>query len=138
MATNKSKQKNNYGYSTPPPTQATINLQKMVDKPVDYATPIRNQYSRAEQVFNRSFKNPLGAHTTADVRDKSIRANQLSQLQNLGMDLSEAAQMSSQNQFGRQATVAGLTSPVHYIKSQSQPFTGGDVASMAVNGVMGL
>ncbi len=138
MATSKSKQKNSYGFSTPPPTQATTNLQAMVDKPTDYATPIRNAYSRAEQQYDNSYKNPLGAYTTADVRDKSIREHGQEMQQNMGLDLSNAAQQSGQNQFSRQATVAGLTSPVHELQSSSQPFTGGDLLGIGVNGAMGL
>lgn len=138
MGTKKSKQENKYAWSTPPATQATTNLQAMVDKPVDYATPIRNQYARAEQQYANSYKNPLGAHTTADVRDKSIRANKQALQQSMGMDLSNAAQQSSQNQFQRQATVAGLTSPVHYLASSSQPFTGGDVLGIGANTALGF
>jgi len=137
MVTNKSKQKNTYGFSTPPPTQATTNLQKMVDTPVDYATPIRNAYARADQQYKRSFKNPLGAHTTADVRDKAIRAQGQEMQQRMGMDLSDAAQQTSQNKFARQATVAGLTAPVHELRQMSQPWTGGDTAGLIASVVTG-
>lgn len=137
MATNKSAQKNQYAWSTPPPTQATTNLQAMVDKPVDYATPIRNSYARAEQQYANSYKNPLGAHTTADVRDKSIRANKQAMQQSMGMDLSNAAQQTSQNQFGRQATVAGLTSPINQLIKTSQPWSGGDTVGLIASAAGG-
>ena len=137
MATNKAKQKNQYGWDTPPPTAATTALQGMVDKGPDYSTPIRNAYAREEQKYNQSFKNPLGAYTTADVRDKSIREHGQMQQQNLGIDLSNAAQQEQQAKFGRQAVVAGLTSPVHYLASSSQPWTGGDTAGLIANTVGG-
>ena len=100
-----------HGYYTPPPTQATTNLQSMVDTPTDYSTPIRNAYGRAEQQTNRSYNNPLGAYTTQDVRDKSVREMKQTMGQNLGLDLSNAAQQSASDKFTRQSTVAGLTQP---------------------------
>jgi len=137
VATNKSAQKNQYAWSTPPPTQATTNLQNMVNQGGDYATPIRNAYARAEKSYNNSFKNPLGAYTTADVRDKSIRAHTQGMQQNMGMDLANAAQQNEQARFGRQATVAGLTSPISQLIKTSQPWSGGDTAGLIANGAMG-
>ncbi len=138
MATNKAKQKNQYGFSTPPPTEATTNLQNMVNNPVDYATPIRNAYGRAEKQYESTYKNPLGAYTTADVRDKSIREHGQEMNQQEGLDLSNAAQQTSQNQFNRQATVAGFTSPIHELQSTSQPFTGGDAANIGIQAALGF
>jgi hypothetical protein len=112
----------------------------MVDKGADYATPIRNQYARAEQNLTRSYQNPLGAYTTNDVRDKSLRSQRQDLSQNLGMDLSDAAQQNAQGTFNRQATVAGLTAPQMYnAKSVSaQPWTGGDTAGLAASVASGL
>lgn len=110
----KTKTTNTPGWSAPPATQATTNLQAMVDQGVDYATPIRNAYGRSEQSLNRSYNNPLGAYTTADVRDKSMRAQKKDLYQNLGIDLANAAQDNAQGKFNRQATVAGLTQPQMY------------------------
>lgn len=138
MASNKSKQTNQVSWSAPPATQATTNLQAMVDKGVDYATPIRNAYARAEQNYDRSYKNPLGAYTTADVRDKSIRANHNQMQQELGLDLSNAAQQNAQGQFQRQATVAGLTAPQMYQSGSSQKFTAGDALGMGANVLAGI
>ena len=138
VGTNKSKQVNQVAWTQPPPTQATTNLQSMVDKPVDYATVIRNQFARAEDNNARTYNNPLGAYTTADVRDKSIRAFNQSNQQNLGMALGNAAQNQSQNQFNRQATVAGLTAPQLYNASSSQKFTGGDAVGLAAGGLSSL
>lgn len=112
-------QTNTPGFATPPMTAATTALQGMVDKPVDYATPIRNQYARAKQNVSRSYNNPLGAYTTADVRDKSIRAQHSELDQNLGMALGEAAQQSSADQFNRQQAVAALTAPQFYNASST-------------------
>jgi len=109
----------------------------MVDQGGDFKTPIINAYARANQKYNNSFKNPLGAYTTADVRDKSIRAHDQEMQQNMGLDLSNAEFQNAQNKFGRQATVAGLTAPVHELRQTSQPFTGGDVLGIGVNAGMG-
>lgn len=142
MPTNKSKSvtKNEPGWSAPPATQATNNLQSMVDTPVDYATPIRNTYARAEADNSRSYNNPLGAYTTADVRDKSKREAHGNFMQNLGIDLSNAAQQTSADKFNRQATVAGFTQPRFYNASSTntQPFTGGDFLSMGLGGAQGI
>ena len=132
IPTNKSKQVNQVGWSSPPPTAATTALQGLVDQGPSYQTPIRNAYAREEQKYNQSFKNPLSAYTTADVRDKSIREHGQMQQQNLGLDLSNAAQQEAQAKFGRQATVAGLTSPHLYQSGSSQPFTGGDALGLGL------
>lgn len=125
MGKKKNVQQNQVSWSTPPATAATNNLQAMVDKGVDYATPIRNAYARADQSYKQSYKNPLGSYTTADVKDKSIRANEQSMNQQMGLDLSQAAQDNAQGQFGRQATVAGLTAPQMYNSQQTAYQTGG-------------
>jgi hypothetical protein len=89
-------------------------LQNLVDQGPDYATPIRNAYGRAEQNLNQSYQNPLGAYTTADVRDKSLRSQKMDLNQNMGIDLSNAAQQNAEGKFNRQATVAGFTRPQMY------------------------
>jgi len=110
-------QTNQVGWSAPPPTQATTNLQGLVDKGPDYTTPIRNAYGRAEHELSHSYQSPLGAYTTADVRDKSLRSQNSDLQQSMGLDLSNAAQENAQGQFNRQATVAGLTAPQMYNSS---------------------
>ncbi len=114
MGSKKTEQKNTVAWSAPPATQATTNLQGMVDKGPDYSTPIRNAYGRAQQNLSKSYQSPLGAYTTADVRDKSLRSQQSDLSQSMGLDLSNAAQENAQGQFNRQATVAGLTAPQMY------------------------
>jgi len=106
----------------------------------DYKTPIRNQYARAEQDLSRSYNNPLGAFTSADVRDKSMRSQKLDMQQSLGMDLANAEQQNADARFNRQATVAGLAAPQFYMaKSQnSQPFVGGDVLQMVLGAAGGM
>lgn len=95
----------------------------------DYKTPIRNQYARAEQELSRSYNNPMGAFTSADVRDKSMRSQKLDMQQSLGMDLANAEQQNADARFNRQATVAGLAAPQFYNAktTNSQPFVGGDI-----------
>lgn len=134
MSSSKSRQENQVSWSTPPPTQATTNLQGLVNQGVDYSTPIRNSYARAEQNLNRSYTNPLGAYTSADVRDKSLRTQNADLHQNMGLDLANAAQENAQGQFNRQATVAGLTQPISYTSSSRQPFTAGDFLGLGFSG----
>ncbi len=124
MASNKSSttQTNSPGFATPPPTAATTALQGMVNQGPDYSTPIRNAYGRAEQNLSKSYSNPLGAYTTADVKDKAMRSQMSDLEQSKGLDLSNAAQQNAQGQFSRQATVAGLTAPQMY-NAQSKSVT---------------
>ncbi len=110
---------NKVDWSPPPATQATTNLQGLVDKPVDFSTTIRNQYARAKTRLSNSYNSPLGAYTTADVRDKQLREQNSDLDMSLGMDLGNAAQQQSSDQFNRQATVAGLTSPQMYNASST-------------------
>lgn len=91
----------------------------MVDHPVDYATSIRNQYARAEQSRSNQYQNPLGAFGSADVQGKALAEQNSAAQQNLGLDLSNAAQQSAGDQFNRQATVAGLTQPRMYGSSST-------------------
>lgn len=141
MATNKAKQvqTNTPGWSQAPETADVGTLRGMVGGG-DYATPIRNQYARAEQDLSRSYNNPMGAFTSADVRDKSMRSQKLDMQQSLGIDLANAEQQNADAKFNRQATVAGLTAPQFYMaKSQnSQPFVGGDVLQMVLGAAGGM
>lgn len=93
---------------------------------VDFATPLRNQYARAERDLDRSYRSPLGAYTTADVEEKAKRAQKFDLKQNLGSDLASAALQSQQNAFGQQASVAQLTQPRLYqsgsTSTQSDPW----------------
>lgn len=134
MSSSKNRQVNKVNWSTPPPTQATTALQGMVDQGADYTTPIRNAYARAEQGLSHSYQNPLGAYTTADVRDKSLRQQNTNLNQQMGMDLATAAQENAQGRFNRQATVAGLTAPQMYNSESRQAFTAGDYLGMAFGG----
>ncbi len=141
IPTNKSKQttQNTPGFATPPATPSSTALQGMVGK-VDFSSPIRNSYARAEQQYNRSYKNPLGAYTTADVRDKAIRANTNEMNQNMGLDLSNAAMESQQNAFNQQSQVASLLQPRFYNASStsSQPYTAGDAIGIGSSVASGL
>lgn len=138
MSSSKSKTENQVSWSAPPSTQATTNLQNMVNTPVNYETPIRNAYARADQNLQHSYANPLGGYTTADVKDKSLRSQQRDMSQSLGMDLSDAAQHTAGDQFHRQEVVAGLTAPQMYQSGSRQPFTAGDVTGMVFSGLSGV
>lgn len=107
-------QQNTPGWSAPPSTRDIDDLRGIRDIGADYATPIRSAYARAKQQRDRSYQNPLGAYTTADVRDKTMRAQDLDMQQSLGMDLANAGQQSADAKFGRYAQIAGMTSPQFY------------------------
>ena len=132
-------QTNTPGWSAPPTTADVESLRGMVGGG-DYATPIRNQYARAEQDLSRSYNNPMGAYTSADVRDKSMRSQKLDMQQSLGMDLANAAQQNADAKFNRQATVAGMTSPQFYNASSktTNPFTLWDGISLGLGTAGGL
>lgn len=139
----KTKTTNTPGWSPPPRTAEVSNLQSMVDQPVDYATPIRNAYARADQDVKRSYNNPLGGYTTATVRDRSYQSQKKDLAQNMGMDLANAAQRSASDRFGRQATVAGFTQPTMYnaqsVQKTSDPLgTAMGLAGMGTNVATGL
>jgi len=106
-------QQNTPGWSAPPGTADISTLRGMVPGG-DFATPIRNQYARAEQDLSRSYNNPMGAFTSPDVRDKAMRSQKLDMQQSLGMDLANAEQQNADARFNRQATVAGMTAPQFY------------------------
>jgi hypothetical protein len=114
MPKKKTKQTNTVAFATPPETADVTSLRNQASQGADYATPIRNSYARAEQSLNRSYDNPLGAYTTADVRDKSKRSQHQDLHQNMGIDLANAAQANAEGSFNRQATVAGFTRPQMY------------------------
>lgn len=133
MATNKAKQvtTNTPGWSAPTDTADMSALRGLRDEGGDFATPIRNAYARAEQKRANSWNNPLGAYTTADVRDKAEREQSLDAQQSMGMDLANAAQQNAQNKWGRYAQIAGMTAPQFYMQrsQQSQPWSGGDTVN---------
>lgn len=126
-------------FAAPPPTVATTNLQNQVDTPVDFAAPIRSGFARAKQGINKINNNPLGAYTTADVREKSLRSANSEIDQNLGIALGEAAQQSSSDKFNRQATVAGLTNPQFYNREtvNAQKFTAFDGIQLGLQAASG-
>lgn len=98
----------------------------MVNESAGNDIPIRNSYARAEQNLQRSYQSPMGAFTTADVRDKTLRSQRQDLQQNMGIDLANASQQNNEAKFGRQATVAGFTQPQMYQSgssgSMSDPF----------------
>lgn len=133
-------QQNTPGWSQPPSTADMDALRGLRDQSPDYSVPLRNQYARAEQKLSQSYNNPLGAYTSADVRDKTMRAQKLDMQQSLGMDLANAAQQNAQDKWGRYAQVAGMTSPQFYMAQQkvTNPFTVWDGIGMGANVAQGL
>lgn len=124
-----------------PQTDQEKKLEGMVGQS-DYATPIRNTYARAQQNLSRSYNNPLGGYTTADVRDKASRQQGMELGQSEAAALGNAAQQNQQAAFGQQATVAGLMQPQFYNQSSTttgssqgenaSKFTGGDFLGMGL------
>jgi len=120
MSKKKTVNTNTVAWSPPPETQDVRDLRESANEGADYATPIRNAYARSEQNLQRSYNSPLGAYTTADVRDKSMRSQHQDLQQNMGIDLSNAAQQNSEAKFGRRAAVAGFTQPQMYNSGGTQ------------------
>lgn len=119
---NKAKvtQTNTPGWSAPTDTADMSALRGIRDQGGDFATPIRNAYARAEQKRSNSWNNPLGAYTTADIRDKASREQDLDAQQSMGMDLANAAQQNAESKWGRYAQIAGMTAPQFYMKESSK------------------
>lgn len=97
-------------YTQLPVTPQVTQLQSMASQGSDPSIPFA--YAQRREDINNSFQNPLGAYTSPAVRDASHRvANE-----RMSIDESEAVKASKFNtdqaNFGRQATVAGLTQPV--------------------------
>ena len=110
----------------------------------DFSVPVRAGFERARQNNANSYNNPLGAFTTADVRDKAQREQNFDMDQGEAVALGNAANQNQQNAFGQQATVAGLMAPQYYnaqTYSQTdnrQKFANGDFWSMGLSGAQGL
>ena len=120
MGKKKTTTTNQVAFAAPPETADTSALRNAAQTNVDFSTPIRNAYARAKQQNDATYANPLGAYTTADVRDKSLRTQNANFNQSMGLDLSNAAQQNAQGQFGRLATVAGMTRPQMYNSGGTQ------------------
>lgn len=131
---------NTPAWSAPPDTADMSSLRGLRDQGGDFATPIRNSYARAEQKRSNSYNNPLGAFTTADVRDKTLQEQNSAASQDMGMALGEAAQQNAQNKFGRYSQIAGMTAPQFY-NAQSKttnPFTAWDGIGLGLGGAKGI
>ncbi len=140
MASDKSRteQKNTLSQYNPTDTPDISALRGQANQTYDYAAPVRNSYARAEQRLDRSFNNPLGAATTADIADKTRRAQESALHQDEGIDLASAANQANSQKFGQMATVAGLTAPHVYTSDSTSAakWTGGDTLG-AISGVGG-
>ncbi len=100
---------------------------------------MRNQYARAQAQSDRSWNNPLGAYTNADVRDKSQREQNLGLQQQEGAALGDAALQNQQNTFNQQSTVAGLMAP-HFYNAQTtneNKFALGDYVKLGLGAASG-
>ncbi len=134
----KTTQTNTPGFATVPTTPQEAKLEGMVGSS-DFSVPIRNAYSRAQAQSDRSWNNPLGAYTTADVRDKSMREQNLGSQQQLGAALGDAALQNNQNTFNQQATVAGLMQP-HFYNAKTtneSKFALGDYLKLGLSAAQG-
>lgn len=134
----KQTQTNTFSQITPQATQATTNLQGMVNQGTDPSIPYH--YAQQREDVNQSFQSPLGAYTTPAVRDAANRVTS----ERLGMEEAQATQASKflgdQAAFDRQAAVAGFTQPQIVNSggtSQSSPGWGQSVSGAAQFG-MGL
>lgn len=116
---NTEKTTNTLGWSAPPDTADMSALRGLRDQGGDFGSPIRNQFARAETRRANSYNNPLGAYTTADVRDKSLREQNSAADQEMGMALGDAAQQNAQNKFSRYSQIASMTAPTSYNASST-------------------
>lgn len=93
---------------TPPETkdiEALRGMKATIDPSISY------NFANLRREYENSFNNPLGGYTTPHVRDQSVRANneRLSQAQSQAMQ--EGQYAADNANYGRQATVAGMTAP---------------------------
>jgi hypothetical protein len=110
----KEKTTNTVAWSPNPGSPDIDALRTQANKSVDYSTPVRNAYARAKSNLDRSYTNPLGAYTTAGVRDAAKRTQTSDLNQSMGLDLSNAAQQNSAGQYARYSDIAHLTAPQMY------------------------
>ena len=102
------QQSNSFSYFTPPPTADVTALREMK---VTADTSIPFNYAKQREEMQNSYRAPLGSYTSPAVQE----ALQRSAGRALAQDEAQA-QMNSQAQadninFGRQATIAGMTAP---------------------------
>jgi hypothetical protein len=118
-------QVNTYGSPAPFSSPATVRLQELANQAQGPDPSIRYAYSARRENSDNSFKNPLGAYTSAATQDAASRVTS----NRLGMDEQEAIKQSNfqagQAQFNRQLGVVGATMPFQTGGTTTQTQSGG-------------
>lgn len=123
-----------YGQITPNDTP-DIQAYRTHEFQTDPSIPYRYQAARTR--LRDSFNNPIGAYTTADVREKTERAGDMELTQQEGEASQESNFANQALEAGRLSDLAGLTAPriVQTGGTQNstvtQPFNWGSVISGA-------
>lgn len=132
MGKKKTKQTNTYEYKAPPNTADVSALReiKAVKNP-----SIPYEYARIKEQSENSYKNPLGAHTSAATRDAAGRAmsRSLSQSESQANAASEF-DVNNQN-FNRQAVIAGMTNPQLIQTGGTTTQSGGFWSNLLMSGI---
>jgi hypothetical protein len=103
---------NTYSQIAPQTTQAQTNAESAAQRLRTMIDPtIRKYYGDAERALDESFNNPLGAYTTAAVRDNSLRAAKFDLNQAKAEALAGAEYSAGQGDFANQMALAQLTQP---------------------------
>lgn len=129
---------NTYGHQMMPTTPEMTRTQEIADKLRDKINPmIRGNFAAARRNLKDSFTNPLGAHTTAAIRDATIRSGnqELDQQENLA--LSNAEFQANQADWERSMGMAQLTKPQLVQTGGTQTQSGGFLGDLALGLVGG-
>ncbi len=111
MGKAKSKTTNTYGWQTPPTTADTSAMRTAAQTPVDYSTPIRSAYGVRQKNADRMYKDLLGGYSTPSQRTAMRKEDSDTFSQQMGLDLANAAQQNSADQFSRAAAMQSVTAP---------------------------
>lgn len=99
---------NTYGWQTPPDTADT---QALRDFKFEEDPHIPYIFGRQRQQAHDSYKNPFGGFTTPQIRDQNLRAIDSDSAQNEAQAHVEDKASKQGMEFGKLATVAGMTGP---------------------------
>ena len=131
----KTTQTNSYSY-IPHPGSADINALRNFKAEVNPTIPYR--YAAAKEDLENSFHAPLGAATSPAARDAAARSASNRLRMDEAVDTAASYADANNANFGRQAAVAGMTSPQFAQTGgqtvQSTPFNWG---GLLMNGIGG-
>lgn len=111
MSKSRSTSQQTYGWQTPPVTADTQAVREAARKPVDYSAAVRRAYAWRKSQRDRTYNDLLGGNTTPGLRTAMKKEDDDTFAQAMGLDLANAAQSSSADEFQRLAAVQGMTAP---------------------------